>query len=326
VEAHPLDDISPYFGVELTGDPNYADAILYNQPDTYGERKDIVNDMLADLPITVPVLIDGPCNEWWLNFGTNPNCAWLVQSDGIIYDAEAWLDRFPEDIFAAIEGLFGITSDGEPVPNGIVTADAETDCVSGDSGETIILDGSVANEDTADAYLDVVRTDENLPEGWLTSICTDICFPPNVTEATMYINAGETLPMHVYFYTTGPDASGTATVLIKNHYIPANNFTYVFKACTGNTGTTEISVERPELFLYPNPATEEVQLQTFSAESNFLIISMYDATGKIVFSESPGVVQGQWNFSLPLQNFNKGIYAVKMLNGNSVITSQLVIQ
>ncbi|MFN0275005.1 MAG: T9SS type A sorting domain-containing protein [Chitinophagales bacterium] len=325
VEAHPLYDISPYFGVELTGDPNFTDDILYEQPDTYGQRKDIVNDMIEDLTISVPVLIDGPCNEWWLNFGTNPNCAYLVQSDGVIYDAEPWLDRFPDDIFASVEGLFGITTDGEPVPDGIVTASAESECITGESGETIVVSGSVVNEDTADAYLDVLRLEENLPEGWLTSICTDICFPPEVMEATMYVDSEETLPMHVYFYTIGADAYGTATILIKNHYIPSNNFTYIFKACTGSTGTADISIERPELFLFPNPATDEVQLQTYSATTSDLLITIFDITGNVMFNKSQALVSGQFNVSVNVGNFASGLYIVKMQRADTEIYSEIIV-
>src|SRR5438128_1385262 len=37
VEAHPIVDISPYFGYVNTTQQNYQDSILYRQPETYGD-------------------------------------------------------------------------------------------------------------------------------------------------------------------------------------------------------------------------------------------------------------------------------------------------
>jgi hypothetical protein len=55
VEAHPAaPDISPYKGDEWELNSNIQDGIIYHQPLTYLERKNIVSDMLAALDIEVP--------------------------------------------------------------------------------------------------------------------------------------------------------------------------------------------------------------------------------------------------------------------------------
>ena len=62
VEAHPFGD-EPYFGYEYPGDENMiADGVLYPQPTTYGERKAIATDMVANMDLPdIPVLLDDPC-------------------------------------------------------------------------------------------------------------------------------------------------------------------------------------------------------------------------------------------------------------------------
>lgn len=122
VEAHPVIDFSPYFGYENVGADNYAEGILYRQPTTYGERKDIVSDMLANETINVPVLIDGPCNEFWTNWGTNPNPAWLIAPDGYVYDAQKWFNKEPEDMYASIDDLLGLVGTGTYDPEGAFDA------------------------------------------------------------------------------------------------------------------------------------------------------------------------------------------------------------
>ncbi|MFN0275004.1 MAG: T9SS type A sorting domain-containing protein [Chitinophagales bacterium] len=323
VEAHPVIDISPYYGYVNTGSENLDAEILYRQPTTYGERKSLVENMINAEDISVPILIDGPCNTWWLNFGTNPNCAWLVDRNGVIYDAEQWLDRFPENIYSAIEGLLGITSDGEPVPRGIVSADADTNYVYGISGETIIIEASITNNDTVDAYLDLYRLSEDVPKNWTTSICTDICYSSNVSEATMYVNKGDTKVMHIYFYTSGNNASGSATIMLKNHYIPANTFTYTFKASTNVSEAPPD--EKPTLFIYPNPATDYIQLQTYSTRKSDMYLTILDATGNTVYKEAFSKISGQFSTSINLENFAKGMYIIKVNISDFVLSDQFII-
>ena len=69
IEAHPVTDPSPYSGREWVTSENQQAGILYRQPTTYGARKKIIEDMLRRSVIRPPVLVDGPCNEWWKNFG-----------------------------------------------------------------------------------------------------------------------------------------------------------------------------------------------------------------------------------------------------------------
>ena len=111
--------------------------------------------MLAAETINVPVLIDGPCNEWWLNFGTNPNCAYFVDPDGYIYDAQDWFDNYPNDIYSSIDnflGLGGGTSD-YPIGHFILNAFNE-DTVYGNINQTITSTVTIANDDILDSYID----------------------------------------------------------------------------------------------------------------------------------------------------------------------------
>ena len=65
VEAHPMGDISPYYGFENTGEQNFEDGVLEPQAVTYGQRVEQAAVMKDALGLQTRVLIDGPCNEWW---------------------------------------------------------------------------------------------------------------------------------------------------------------------------------------------------------------------------------------------------------------------
>ena len=146
VEAHPSGDISPYFGFENVGNQNIQQGILYSQPDTYGERKSIVEDMLIAMTIDVPVLIDGVCNEWWAHFGPAPNNAYLVNPNGTVYTKHGWFDKFPNDIYCDIDNLLSNTNEDCNNQSDIgsfqfsLTGD---DFIQGDAGQTLFVYGQL---------------------------------------------------------------------------------------------------------------------------------------------------------------------------------------
>lgn len=307
VEAHPKTDISPYFGEVNTGADNYEDGILYRQPGTYGARKEIVQDMLSDVDIDVTVLIDGPCNEWWEKFGTNPNCSWLVTPDGIVYDAEVWFDRYPDDIKEEIANLLG----EEPGGGGgdadgyfVAMADSE-DCFEGIAGETITGEITVTNEDDIDTYIDILKLNETLPDAWETSICTDICYPPSVDSANLFIAAGESVTLHYYFYTNDVAGEGTADIILRNHYHPENNYVISVKACASEP--TAVTYENTGSFqLFPNPAQDFIALQFSEILHVERDISIMDLSGRNIYHELMSA--GTSNVTIDVSEFPSGVY------------------
>lgn len=105
VEPHPDVDISPYSGNVWTTSANVSEGILHRQPTTYGERKTVVSTMLSAMTIDVPVLIDGPCNEYWINMAYAPNNAYLINTDGKVYVKHGWFHKAPKDMEADIANL-----------------------------------------------------------------------------------------------------------------------------------------------------------------------------------------------------------------------------
>jgi hypothetical protein len=110
VEAHPIVDMNPYSGVNNVTQNNYDDSVLYEQPETYGERKWVIAEMEKKYPVTPDILIDGICNEWWLNFGPAPNNAYLVNTNGIIFSKQGWFNKAPENMSDDIDSLLSLYS------------------------------------------------------------------------------------------------------------------------------------------------------------------------------------------------------------------------
>ncbi len=92
VEPHVIVDWSPYRPEEWVTLANQDAGILYRQPTTYGERKAIAYDMLDSMNYQPTMLIDGPCNNWWLNYGQGPNRGYLIEPNGVVNALHGWFD------------------------------------------------------------------------------------------------------------------------------------------------------------------------------------------------------------------------------------------
>ena len=120
VEAHPMSpDVSPYSCNVWNPSQNQTDGVMYLQPTTYGQRKatatDMMNNICTCIPaINAPMVIDGPCNDFWLNLGPAPNNAYLINPiDGTVYCKHGWFNQAPNDMGVCISNLLAVLSVNE---------------------------------------------------------------------------------------------------------------------------------------------------------------------------------------------------------------------
>jgi len=102
IEPHPSGSTSPYSDEEWAGSASTdCEGNPITQPQTYRERVSQASQMIYELNITVPVLIDEIDNPLWCTYGPAPNIAYLIGTDGIIIEKQNWYQ--PEEMRLAIE-------------------------------------------------------------------------------------------------------------------------------------------------------------------------------------------------------------------------------
>ena len=265
LEAHPAVDISPYFGAVNTGQQNIDADILFEQPETYGERKAVLQEMLDSMQIDAPVYIDGPCNAWWNYYGPQPNNAYLIDLNGTIHTHHDWFDKLPEDIDCDIEDLLALppTGDcgGETYGGHFNVQWMSNDTVYGTGGTTLTAHLKLFNTSaTDDVLVRVVKLQTNLPVGWQTSLCLDVCYLPDVDTAIVPIAAGDTMHFYYYFYSTPGDAIGYTRVGMRNENDFNNGFSReLWGVSEGSVGMAE-ALSIPPLGIAPNPATDRMMI------------------------------------------------------------------
>ncbi|MCB0761904.1 MAG: T9SS type A sorting domain-containing protein [Flavobacteriales bacterium] len=99
-------------------------------------------------------------------------------------------------------------------------------------------------------------------------------------------------------------------------------FYYVddFSAVDNTVGVAEIATNNFEM--YPNPASDVVTLELDYSHSTTLV-EIYSLDGKRVYN---AVHNGSERFTVPVSEFEAGIYLVKAIAGNTVMTQKLVVK
>lgn len=92
LEAHPKGDASPYTGREWVTFPNESRGILYRQPVSEAERKDLAETARDALGMQTEILVDGMRNSVWRAYGGAPNAAYLIGADGKVRTRQGWFN------------------------------------------------------------------------------------------------------------------------------------------------------------------------------------------------------------------------------------------
>ena len=71
------------------------------------------------------------------------------------------------------------------------------------------------------------------------------------------------------------------------------------------------------MVLYPNPATAGLNCEFLTAENGEAVISIYDVTGQLLFSDKKITVNGQNKIELNISSLADGFYFVGMSEGSS---------
>jgi hypothetical protein len=308
VEAHPIIDVSPYSGNVWTTSSNTSAGILFEQPKTYGERKSVLNSLLNNYYLRPEVLIDGPCNEWWLSYGTEPNSATIIRQNGEVFVFQQWLDKAPENIFCDIDSLLGINSGlCNSFGNG-GTFTLEGDTIDyGSPGFVIAVNARIINQSTTEnVVVNIQRQGTQMPATWQTALCTDVCYPPTTNSVQVTIPPGAVQPFIFYFYTDSIAASGMAQVRFVNQSNSSNQYTQRYYGSTLSTSIDEPDLINTNWSVYPNPAGDYIYVSQYD---QFDEARVFDSSGRL-FNIIP--MQQLNETQIPLKEYSSGIYFLEL--------------
>lgn len=99
----------------------------------------------------------------------------------------------------------------------------------------------------------------------------------------------------------------------------------VIKKDTTSASAIEIQSVKNGINIFPNPATTEYTVQLNLKESSTVYFSLYDLTGKIMFSSINKYNEGTLNEKFDVSEFTPGIYLMSININNNVFKQKLII-
>ena len=309
IEAHPSGDISPYFGYENVTSQNQQDGVLFPQPDTYDERKALAAALIQEFGLNATVLIDGPCNEWWLHYGPAPVNATLVDTNGLVVAKHAWFNQYPQNMMCALDTLlgtaFGNCNTGSASGSFSVTVLTD-DTIVGLVGETHTAAARLINNTPDPVYIEVKRQQQNLPQNWSTAMCLDACYSASVSQANVLVAAGDTQLFYLYFF--NDTIPGTGSVKMQFTNVNNNNNAYErhFHVRTKNPAGVGVQAY-PNVIpfsAFPNPANNTVRF-------SHAPVLITDVTGRALLYSS--------ELTLDISELPSGTYHAVSAKGNRTL-------
>lgn len=297
VEAHPTGSVMPSSGnVQPTNPPYY-------QPSTYLERKNNLLDMIngvgsgpyCPVPINVPIYIDGPCNEWWEYYGASPNCAYLIDTNGVLFAFHEWFHNTnppsgpPTNIYCDIDSLLGITSGGCSQVISLTgmfdfqLKSTSTNITFGNPGDVIDIFGEIINISNDGVKVNISRILNDLPSNtWESSMCVSVCLPSSQDTTSAIVAAGDTLDFSFHFFTdplmVGPDTA-RARCRFTNNNGSQQSIVQPYMGITFGS-TANIVESYSDFVVYPNPSNGDVNL-AFEFTQNS-IVQVLDILGQVI--------------------------------------------
>ena len=113
------------------------------------------------------------------------------------------------------------------------------------------------------------------------------------------------------------------TIAVDTTYVgSSSDFNFVAPAVV--TTSEEVPAEKVDMNVYPNPASNNVNV-VLNGVKGQTMITVHDMSGKAVSSMKVDVDDNGQIINLPVDNYSQGIYFIKVVNGNAVMTKKLII-
>jgi len=151
-------------------------------------------------------------------------------------------------------------------------------------------------------HVEMYRSEVNIPEGWETALCTEACFPPEVSEAVFFMDEMAIDEASFYFYPSSV-GSGQANVLFINREDSTNYFQYTLYANSEPLSIDDIQRENQSILISQNGESLTIKHNLPLGQS----LSFINMEGKVVLETTVD----SSILSVGISDFSRGIYFVK---------------
>ena len=186
------------------------------------------------------------------------------------------------------------------------------------AGMDIVVSSNIINTNTTAIQIRVVRKQNNLPAGWDSYLCADICMAPFADSCEFYVNPSSSQELKVSFITTNVLDTANCLIVIKNLTAPGNTVTKRMWGITSTTAGMEengTSAAGPRIF--PNPCMDEVLI----LNPDHGKIKCFDAKGKEIPLNSEN---NSGKTKVNVSNLESGVFYLEIPKSGSTVIEKLI--
>jgi len=207
----------------------------------------------------------------------------------------------------------------------------------GDPGTEIIFEADVTNLTTMEQTVFLVRTVNNLPAGWTSSLCFDLCFSSEVDSIATTSDFGssplapnETRVVSLHVFTDNTIAAANVQIQAGTFHNPDNRITRDFIATTDPS----LSVNGDNLLNiyylfqnYPNPFNPSTRISYNVGEPGLVQLKVYNILGVEVASLVDDYKNsGNYTINFDAANFSSGVYFYSLSVNNFTQTRKMILE
>ncbi|HEY6436972.1 MAG TPA: T9SS type A sorting domain-containing protein [Ignavibacteriaceae bacterium] len=204
-------------------------------------------------------------------------------------------------------------------------------------GTEIIFEAEITNLTSMDQTVFLVRTINDLPAGWTTSLCFDLCFSSEVdsiattsTYGSTPLAPGETRVVSVHFFSDNTVATGTCQLQAGTFHDPENRITHNFIA------TTDPSVSVNESNLpnsynlsqnYPNPFNPSTRISYNVGDPGLVQLKIFNSLGvEVATLVNEQQYSGNYEVDFNASRLSSGVYFYSLSVNNFTQTRKMILE
>ena len=253
--------------------------------------------------------------------GTSQVNSVIMPGDSLFFDLVFNTNEFPDTGRVLLEFLdltSGQSKQQKLVvvsekPEPVFTALFGDTALLGKPGDELISAGMLYNTSDSTQKVVIIRTLNQLPEGWTSSLCFESCYAPQIDTISTNINKGDSLEFSIHFFTD--DQPGIGKVVIQ--IFAQGSLDTVEQTITAETQSTVLEGSQnlnPAKFTvlgnYPNPFNNTTTIQFYvPAQNAEVTLKIFSITGKLVMQKSfKNLSRGLHSYHFSAETLASGLY------------------
>lgn len=203
----------------------------------------------------------------------------------------------------------------------------------------LVFDFEVVNVSSDSQVVFEVRTINNVPPGWFSSLCFgQLCFPPNIDSIATAppipeppLGPGDTLITSLHVFTDQITiATAYVQIQVGTFNSPEDRITLNFKATTDPTVNVKDENLLRSYYLsqnYPNPFNPSTRINYNVAEPGYVILKVYNVLG-VEVSTLVNEYKSSGNHSVYFNaaDFSSGVYFYSLSMNNFTQTRKMILE